>query len=177
MPEWKKQRFNVESENGVQQNLPDQNNGSYSDSERESNSRHDRNNTSWFPNMCHFENMKHFQFGENFDLFCRRYVQFISLNKLQNSNLYMHFLQMLDDKTYQKLVDVELNTAEKRYAALFCRRYFDEYYPKSTKNCLQNEILDCKQDINECIDEYSLRLKANVRIAFPENCKWETNCL
>ena len=177
MPEWKKQRFNVESENGVQQNLPDQNNGSYSDSERESNSRHDRNNTSWFPNMCHFENMKHFQFGENFDLFCRRYVQFISLNKLQNSNLYMHFLQMLDDKTYQKLVDVELNTAEKRYAALFCRRYFDEYYPKSTKNCLQNEILDCKQDINESIDEYSLRLKANVRIAFPENCKWETNCL
>ena len=178
MPKYGDHNIKVEPETEAQQNKCDQNIGSSSESERGSLSQSDRKRSgSWFVKMFNFKNMKHYMTGENFDIFCRRYKQFILLNKLHDPDLYLHFLQMLDDKTYQKLVEVELKTAEKKDAVLFCQRYLDVYYPQSTKYCLQNELMDCKQDEDENIDDYSLRLKEKARIAFLENNIRETNCL
>ena len=109
---------------------------------------------------------KPFTKGDNFAAFCQRFKQYIYLSKLSDPYLYIHFLQLLDDRTYQKLVNVQLHQSEMGNANRFCEKYIGIYYPNSAIQSLQTEVLSCQQNDSETIDDYSFRLKEKLRSLF-----------
>ena len=44
---------------------------------------------------------KSFKKGENFNAFCDRFLQYVEVTKLTDQALYINFLSLLDDRTYQ----------------------------------------------------------------------------
>ena len=119
---------------------------------------------------------KPFTTGENFSAFCQRFVQYIYLSKLADPCLYIHFLQLLDNRTYQKLVNVQLHQSEMGNAELFCAQYIAKYYPDSAIQSLQTEVLSYIQSDSETIEDFSFRLKERAMIAFPDDNIREINC-
>ena len=119
---------------------------------------------------------KPYKTGENFVIFCERFKQYVYLSKLTEKNLYMHFLLLVDDRTYQRLVDVNLDTQEKGDAELFCEKYIAQFHPDSEKLSLQTEVLSCRQTSAETIIDFSYRLKEKAKIAFTDKNVQEINC-
>ena len=119
---------------------------------------------------------KPFTTVENFSAFCQRFAQYIYLSKLADPCLYILFLQLLDDRTYQKLVNVQLHQSEMGNAKLFCAQYIAKYYPDSAIQSLQTEVLSYIQSDSETIEDFSFRLKEKAMIAFPDDNIREINC-
>ena len=119
---------------------------------------------------------KSFKKGENFNAFCDRFLQYVEVTKLTDQALYIHFLSLLDDRTYQLLADVKLESPERGDAERFCRKYMQVYYPESAIQSLQNEVLACQQQAGESIDDYSYNLRAKGKVAFPDEHMREVNC-
>ena len=114
--------------------------------------------------------------GENFAKFCTRFIQYVYLSKLSDPNLYLHFLHLLDDRTYQKLINVTFeHDSEKENAELFCKKYLAAYYPASEIQSRQTELLSCKQRSTESVDDYSFRLVELANIAFSDDNTREIN--
>ena len=119
---------------------------------------------------------KSFTKGENFNAFCDRFTKYVEITKLEDPALYIHFLSLLDDRTYQLLADVKLETPEMGNVNEFCRKYRSIYYPDSAIQSLQNEVLACQQQAGESIDDYSYKLRTKGKVAFPDETMREVNC-
>ena len=119
---------------------------------------------------------KSFKKGENFNAFCERFTQYVEITKLEDPAFYIHFLSLLDDRTYQLLADVRLETSEMSDVHEFCRKYRSIYYPESAIQSLQNEVLACQQQAGESIDDYSYKLRTKGKVAFPDEDMREVNC-
>ena len=52
--------------------------------------------------MSQMTKMRKFTKGENFSRFCGRFQEYVYITKIEDRNLYMYFLQNVDDKTYSK---------------------------------------------------------------------------
>ena len=117
-----------------------------------------------------------FSRGDDFVIFCQRFVDLVELNQLTSSNLYKALLQLVDDETYFRLKTVQLDSSEKANAELFCEKYKEEIYGK---NCVlrKMDLLNCKQDPEETIDDYAFRLKQKALQAYSSTSKAEDNCL
>ena len=117
-----------------------------------------------------------FTVGENFTAFCSRFKQYIYMSKIEDPNLYIYFLQLLDDRTYQKLASVKFqHISERGDPEMFCIRYTNAYYPNSAIQSLQTEVLSCTQKATETIDDYSFRLAEKAGIAFHDEIIREIN--
>lgn len=119
---------------------------------------------------------KKFFRGDDFVIFCQRFVDFVELNQLKSTNLYKALLQLVDDETYLRLKTVQLDSTEKANAELLCEKYKEEIYGK---DCVLRKmvLLHCKQDPEETVDDYAFRLKQKALQAYSSRSKAEDNCL
>ena len=107
-----------------------------------------------------------FQRVDNFAFFCQKFIEYISLSKIHDTNLYLLFLQYInDDQTYTILKSVDLTRAEKGNAKYFCEKYKHAFYGDE-KLLLKNELLNCKQHTHENIDEYVYKLRRKATVAY-----------
>ena len=104
---------------------------------------------------------------ENFSRYCERFQEFIYLSKVTDPNLYLYFLQHLDDETYSILKAVTIpDTGDyKSNPKLFCELYKTAIYG-DTSITLKNEVLECKQKSDETVSDFVYRLRSKASIAY-----------
>ena len=119
--------------------------------------------------------MPKFQKGHNFARFCERFEEFISISKINDGNLYMYFLQNVDDETYSIQKTVDLTDPQKANPKGFCPIYKKAIYGDVTIS-LKNEVMECKQKNDETISDYIYRLREKASIAYSTPAMIEENC-
>ncbi len=120
--------------------------------------------------------LKKFKRGENFSMWCDRFVEYVHITKMKDENLYMFLLQNVCDQTYSVLQTVELTKSQKRNAKEFCRLYKAAIYGDE-EIALKNELMSCQQKVGESIEEYAFRLREKAHIAYLDKSVGEENCL
>ena len=113
--------------------------------------------------------------GDNFARYCERFNEYITISELRSPNLFIYFLQNVDEETYAILKAISLNNAQKGNANLFCPLYKKAIYGDVTIT-LKNEVIDCKQSFNENITEYAFRLREKANLAYNNVDLAEENC-
>lgn len=124
--------------------------------------------------------MPRYQKGESFSRYCERFIEYVYLSKLEDKDLYLYFLQNVDDKTYSilKTVNVPNSGNNRSDPKLFCTLYKSAIYGEANSNItLRNEVLECKQAPNETISDYTYRLREKASIAFTNSETANETCL
>lgn len=116
-----------------------------------------------------------YQKGDNFARYCQRFEEYVSIFKIKDNNLYMYFLQNVNDETYSILKTVELSPADKADAKLFCPLYKTAIYGDVSIS-LKNEVMECKQRSDEKISDYVYRLREKAAIAYTDAAMFDENC-
>ena len=125
----------------------------------------------------HIIKFQKYERGDNFAIFCERFIEYICISKIHDINLYLIFLQYVnDDQTYSILKSVDLTRAEKGNAKYFCEKYKHAFYGDE-KLLLKNELLNCKQHTNENIDEYVYKLRRKATVAYKNQENADEMCL
>ena len=112
--------------------------------------------------------LRKFTKGENFSRFCERFQEYVYITKIEDINLYVYFLQNVDDETYSTLKSVKLTGSQKGNAELFCNVY---------KNAIYGEVMDCKQQSGKNISDFVYRLCKKANIAYADSDIIDENCL
>ena len=120
--------------------------------------------------------LRKFSKGENFSRFCERFREYISITKISDQNLYMLFLQNVDDERYSVLKTVKMTTLQKENPELFCDVYINVIYGDESIS-LKNDLMDCKQKSDEDVAEFAYRLREKANIAYSDPDLGEENCL
>ncbi len=126
--------------------------------------------------VSHITKLRKFSKGENFAQFCERFQNFVYITKMQDTNLHLYFLQQLDEESYATLSHVPLTDEQKRDATRFCEVYKDTIYGSDVIP-LRNELLECKQLVNEDMAEFAYRLREKASRAFTDEDNCDMNCL
>ena len=105
-------------------------------------------------------------YGENFDQYADRFLQYIPTSQIKSSNLNLVFLQLLDDRTYDILKDIPLRREEKSDAELFVSIYKAALCPSSRSAAMRTEVFNLRQDETESIDDFAYRLRELAKKAF-----------
>ena len=117
-----------------------------------------------------------FQKGENFSRYCERFQEYIYIAKIADPNLYMFFLQNLNDETYATLKSVILTDPEKADEKQFLNIYKKAIYGNE-EIFLKNAVFECKQLPSESISDYAYKLREKATIAYQTMEDVEGNCL
>ena len=117
-----------------------------------------------------------FSKGENFARYCDRFLEFIRISRVRDPNLYLFFLQKMDNETYTILKTAKLSAEEKANAKLFIKIYKDLIYGNE-KMSLRNEVIDCKQNFGENVRDYACRILEKSNMAFDDPKTREEYCL
>ncbi len=125
--------------------------------------------------LSHVTKLRKYTKGENFARFCNRFLEYIQITRMRDSNLYMFFLQNVCDETYTILHSAVLSDREKKDAKLFCKIFKDIIYGEE-KVSLQNEFIDCKQNVGETVMDYAYRLQEKADIAFVDPQTSKDSC-
>ena len=64
--------------------------------------------------------LRKFSKGENFAKFCERFMEYCNITNIADNNLYLLFLQNVDDETYTTLKSVELSPDDKSGSESAC---------------------------------------------------------
>ena len=127
--------------------------------------------------MSHVPKLRVFSKGQNFSRFCERFIEYVCISKIRDPNMYLLFLQNVDDVTHTRLKGVLLTDEQKANAKLFCQEYKQVIYGDE-KFSLKYSLLDCKQKSGETISDYVYRLTENADIAYnSDRTKINENCL
>ena len=128
-------------------------------------------------NMVQISKLKKFSKGDNFSIFVDLFKSHVSYVNLHHDNLYLYFLQHVeDDITYSVLKSVVLDSEGKRNAETFCQRYMDEIYGDELI-AWKHKLLNCVQLENEDIDAYINRIRELSNIAYKDKERADENCL
>ena len=126
--------------------------------------------------LSHSITMPKFQTGENFSRYCERFLEYVYLSKINDPNLYVLFLQNVDNRTYSLLKSVELEPCQKSNPQLFCPIYKETVYSDISMS-IKNQLLECKQTTSETVDEYAYRLREKANLAYSDANLADENCL
>ena len=128
-------------------------------------------------NAPHIAKFRKFERGDHFAIFCDRFIEYICLSKINDTNLYLLFLQYInDDQTYSILKSVELTSMERGDAKIFCEKYKQAFYGGESL-LLKNELLSCNQRTGESIDDYIYRLRKKANVAYKNPDYADESCL
>ena len=117
-----------------------------------------------------------YQKGDNFARFCERFKEYVQLAGMKPEQQYSYFLQSVDDQTYALLKSIELQPDQKMDVDAFCRAFTTAKYGDNSFT-LKNEVWDCKQQVNQNIEEYVYQLREKANIAYSSRQEAEENCL
>ena len=120
--------------------------------------------------------LRKFVTGEKFSCFVQRFKEYVQLTNLGDTNLYLFFLQHVDDETYTRLKQVEIEADKTNDVDEFCREFITAIYGEETV-ALQSEALACKQLDSESVSTFASRLGEMIKIAFPKQVIAEKNKL
>ena len=126
--------------------------------------------------LSHINKLRQFSKGENFQRFCERFKEYVYITKMKDDNLYVFFLQHVDDETYSILKTVHLEENEKRDTDAFCKLYKKAIYGDEAL-ALKNELLSCQQKEDEDISGYAYRLRDKANVAYDSPQMADENCL
>ena len=133
--------------------------------------------TSTAKNTPYITKFRKFERGDHFAIFCDRFIEYVYISKIRDINLYLIFLQYInDDQTYSNLKCVELTSIQRGDAKMFCEKYKQAYYGEES-TLLKNELLSCNQRAGESIDDYVYRLRKNAKVAYKNLENANKNCL
>ena len=112
-----------------------------------------------------------FNTGKNFPTFCHRFQHYITLGHVQDPNLYLLFLNLVDDRTLRKLEEVTavLSPAEKRDATLFLPLFMRAINPASEARALRVELRQMPQKLGESVEDYAHRIKEVASQAYTDS--------
>ena len=112
-----------------------------------------------------------FNTGKNFPTFCQRFQHYITLGHVQDPNLYLLFLNLVDDRTLRKLEEVTavLSPAEKRDATLFLPLFMRAINPASEARALRVELRQMPQKLGESVEDYAHRIKEVASQAYTDS--------
>ena len=116
-----------------------------------------------------------YQKGENFARYCEKFQEHVLISNTDDPNLYIYFLQNVDDETYAKLKSVELTELQKADAISFCPVFKKKIYGNQVVQLI-NEVRDCKQNSDESIADYAYRLSEKANIAYTDPSISERDC-
>ena len=126
--------------------------------------------------LTHINKISKFSNGDNFSRFCERFIEYVYITKMCDKNLYLFFLQNVDDETYSALKMVKLENSAKCDATIFCEIYKNAIYGDESL-FLKNEVLNCQQKAAETISQYTYRLREKANIAYLNSEIADENCL
>ena len=126
--------------------------------------------------LTHINKIRKFSNGDNFSRFCERFIEYVYITKMCDKNLYLFFLQNVDDQTYSALKMVKLENSAKCDANIFCKIYKKAIYGDESLS-LKNEVLNCQQKAAETISQYTYRLSEKANIAYSNSEIADENCL
>ena len=126
--------------------------------------------------ITHMNKISKFSNGDNFSRFCERFIEYVYITKMCDRNLYLFFLQNVDDQTYSALKMVKLENSAKCDATIFCEIYKNAIYGDESL-FLKNEVLNCQQKAAETISQYTYRLREKANIAYLNSEIADENCL
>ena len=113
--------------------------------------------------------------GDSFARYCEKFQEKVLISKKSDPNLYIYFLQNVDDETYAKLKLVNLSENQKADATSFCALYKTAIYG-SQQVQLINEARDCRQESDESITDYAFKLSEKANIAHTDPVISEQEC-
>ena len=116
-----------------------------------------------------------YQKGDSFARYCEKFQEHVLISNKSDPNLYIHFLQNVDDETYAKLKLINLTADQKTDAASFCALYKTAIYG-SQQVQLINEVRDCRQESDESITDYAFKLGEKANIAHADPAIREQEC-
>lgn len=64
---------------------------------------------------------RQFRYQDDFSQFIARFKNYVKICKIVDPDLYLIFLSLLDDRTYSKLHNIELEVADRADAEKFCK--------------------------------------------------------
>ena len=133
--------------------------------------------TSTAVNAPYITKFRKFERGDNFAIFCDRFKEYVCIANIRDINLYLIFLQHInDDQTYSILKLVDLTRVERGDAKIFCEKYKQAFYGEESI-FLKNELLNCNQHTNESIDDYVYRLRKKANVAYKNQDNADEMCL
>ena len=110
-----------------------------------------------------------YETGQNFSRFVERFIQYLELTNLTDDNIYLLFLSLLDSKTYDKLVGVELDADGKRDPKIFTELYKEIIYGREDIRNLRASLMTIRQKGDETMDDYGERLVELAAIAYKDD--------
>ena len=120
--------------------------------------------------------LKRYEKGQNFSRFCERYKEFVQLTQMKAENQFSFFLQSVDDQTYALLKSVHVTDIQKQDIDSFCQLFIRAKYGEESFT-LKNEVRDCKQSVDQKIEDYVYKLREKAIIAYTNPQEAEENCL
>ena len=120
--------------------------------------------------------LKRYEKGENFSRFCERFKEYVQLTQMEAKNQFSFFLQSVDDQTYALLKSVHVTDNQKQDIDQFCPLFIRAKYGDESFT-LKNEVRDCKQSIDQKIEDYVYKLREKAAIAYTNHQEAEENCL
>ena len=110
-----------------------------------------------------------FKRGQNFSKFCEKFVDYITLSKIKDDNLYILFINMVDDFTSEKLRKIALTPGQRKDARLFIQEYEKKMNPSHEGRTMRSKLADLRQDKNEKAEDLAYRITDIASRAYTES--------
>ena len=109
-----------------------------------------------------------YQRGQNFSKFCEKFIDYITLSKIQDDNLYILFLNLLDDFTLDKLRKVPLSLGQRKDARGFLEVYEKKMSPSHGGRTYRTKLTELKQDTGEKVEDFAYRIADTASRAYSD---------
>ena len=109
-----------------------------------------------------------FKRGQNFSKFCEKFMDYITLSKIHDDNLYILFLNMVDDFTLDKLRKVPLSKDQRKDARKFIDLYEKKINPSHEGRTFRSKLADLKQKSGESIEDFAYRITDTASRAYSD---------
>ena len=110
-----------------------------------------------------------FKRGQNFSKFCEKFMDYVTLSKIHDDNLYILFLNMVDDFTLDKLRKVPLSRDQMKDARKFIDLYEKKINPSHEGRTFRSKLADLKQKSGESIEDFAYRITDTASRAYSES--------
>ena len=122
-----------------------------------------------------------FVHGDNFHIFCQRFVQYVTLNKLETF-LDVRFLSLVDNRTHSQLLDAKISDDDKSCPHKLVAAYEKAMYLRFSDSDIMSELFAIEQKSGETISDLIYKINittgksCNLTNAVIEKCKIAALC-
>jgi hypothetical protein len=106
--------------------------------------------------------------GKNFQKFCTKFTDYVTLSSITDDNLYILFLSLVDEFTNDKLRKVSLSPEQKKDATEFTKEFIKKMTPSHEGRTFRSKLADLRQESSENVEDFAFRISDTASRAFQE---------